>query len=168
MDGVFLINKQVGWTSFDVCAKMRKKMDTKKVGHTGTLDPFAEGLMIVTLGKATKIIPYLETLDKESLFFWNSLFTKFSGSEVRRYLFQTDEDQNEVITSCNLYLQSEKNYHNLKSNLETVVPNFLKGNILQYPFYKNYDNIWLSNIGSYLNVDDIKNIAKIIPNYLTD
>lgn len=65
MDGVFLINKQVGWTSFDVCAKMRKKMDTKKVGHTGTLDPFAEGLMIVTLGKATKIIPYLETLDKE-------------------------------------------------------------------------------------------------------
>lgn len=65
MDGIFLINKEIGWTSFDVCAKMRKKFNTKKVGHTGTLDPFAEGLMIVALGRATKIIPFLEDLDKE-------------------------------------------------------------------------------------------------------
>ena len=65
MDAVFLINKEVGWTSFDLCAKLRKKFDTKKVGHTGTLDPFAEGLMILTLGKNTKIIPFLEDLDKE-------------------------------------------------------------------------------------------------------
>ena len=115
-----------------------------------------------------KILPALETLDKESFLFWNSLFTKFSGREVRRYLFQADEEQNKTITSCNLYLQSEEKYHDLKSNLETIVPTFLKGNILQYQFDKNYDNIWLSNIGSYLNVNDIKNIAKIIPNYLTD
>lgn len=65
MDGLFLINKPKNWTSFDVCAKLRKKFNTKKVGHTGTLDPFAEGLMIVAMGKATKIIPYLENLEKE-------------------------------------------------------------------------------------------------------
>lgn len=64
MDGVFLIHKPVGWTSFDVCAKLRKKFQTKKVGHSGTLDPFAEGLMIVALGNATKILPFLEQNDK--------------------------------------------------------------------------------------------------------
>lgn len=64
MDGVFLINKQRGCTSFDICAKLRKRMETKKVGHAGTLDPFAEGVMLVALGKATKILPFLEPLDK--------------------------------------------------------------------------------------------------------
>ena len=67
MDAVFLINKEVNWTSFDLCARLRKKFDTKKVGHAGTLDPFAEGVMILTLGKTTKIIPFLEDLDKEYL-----------------------------------------------------------------------------------------------------
>ncbi len=67
MDGVFLINKPKNWTSFDICAYLRKKTNTKKVGHCGTLDPFAEGLLIVTMGKATKIIPYLENEDKEYL-----------------------------------------------------------------------------------------------------
>ena len=65
MDAVFLINKEINWTSFDLCARLRKKFDTKKVGHAGTLDPFAEGVMILTLGKTTKIIPFLEDLDKE-------------------------------------------------------------------------------------------------------
>lgn len=64
MDGVFLIHKPVGWTSFDVCAKLRKKFHTKKVGHSGTLDPFAEGLMLVAMGNATKILPFLEIIDK--------------------------------------------------------------------------------------------------------
>lgn len=115
-----------------------------------------------------KILPALEVLDKESFLFWNSLFTKFSGREVRRYLFQADEEQNKTITSCNLYLQSEEKYHDLKSNLETIVPTFLKGNILQYPLDKNYDNIWLSNIGSYLTEEDIQKVAETFPNHLAD
>lgn len=64
MNGVFFINKEENWTSFDICARLRKKFSTKKVGHSGTLDPFAEGLMIVCLGQATKIIPFLENYDK--------------------------------------------------------------------------------------------------------
>ncbi len=60
MDGFLLIDKPVGFTSFDVCAKMRKAFDTRKVGHTGTLDPFATGLLIVAIGKCTRLIPFLE------------------------------------------------------------------------------------------------------------
>lgn len=64
MNGIFLINKEANWTSFDICAKIRRMFNTKKVGHSGTLDPFAEGLMIVCLGQATKIIPFLEHYNK--------------------------------------------------------------------------------------------------------
>lgn len=64
MNGIFLINKEEGWTSFDICAKLRRMFNTKKVGHCGTLDPFAEGLMIVCLGEMTKIIPFLENHQK--------------------------------------------------------------------------------------------------------
>ena len=67
MNGIFLINKEANWTSFDICAKVKRLFNTKKVGHSGTLDPFAEGLMIVCLGQATKIIPFLENYNKTYL-----------------------------------------------------------------------------------------------------
>ncbi len=60
MDGFWLIDKEKDWTSFDVCARMRKILNIKKVGHTGTLDPFATGLLVVATGKCTKLIPFLE------------------------------------------------------------------------------------------------------------
>lgn len=65
MDGILLIDKPEGWTSFDVCNKVRHLSLTKKVGHSGTLDPFATGLLIVFLGKATKSIQYFQDGDKE-------------------------------------------------------------------------------------------------------
>ncbi|MDH3325047.1 MAG: tRNA pseudouridine(55) synthase TruB [Candidatus Peregrinibacteria bacterium] len=64
MDGFFLIDKEVDWTSFDVCARMRKILKIKKIGHTGTLDPFATGLLLVATGKCTKLIPYLDKAKK--------------------------------------------------------------------------------------------------------
>jgi len=51
-----LINKPVGWTSFDVCKKLRNTVNIKKVGHAGTLDPFATGLLLVGVGKGTKMM----------------------------------------------------------------------------------------------------------------
>jgi tRNA pseudouridine55 synthase len=60
MDGFLLINKKKDWTSRDVCNKVARILKTKKVGHNGTLDPFATGLMLVALGKATKALPYVE------------------------------------------------------------------------------------------------------------
>jgi tRNA pseudouridine55 synthase len=59
MDGVININKPVGITSFDVVRSIMKICGTKKVGHTGTLDPLASGVLPVCIGRATKIVDYI-------------------------------------------------------------------------------------------------------------
>lgn len=63
-DGILVINKPQGITSFDVVAKCRKALQTKKVGHTGTLDPLATGVLVVCIGKATKLVELLTCDDK--------------------------------------------------------------------------------------------------------
>lgn len=64
MNGLFNIYKPTGMTSHDVVAKMRKIMKTKTIGHTGTLDPNATGVLVVAVGNATKVIEYMENDDK--------------------------------------------------------------------------------------------------------
>src|SRR5712692_4389088 len=64
LDGVLVINKPAGWTSHDVVAKARKLLGVSKVGHTGTLDPAATGVLVLCLGKATRIAEYLVNTDK--------------------------------------------------------------------------------------------------------
>ena len=63
-DGILIINKPEGITSFDVVAKCRKALQTKKVGHTGTLDPLATGVLVICIGKATKLVELLTCDDK--------------------------------------------------------------------------------------------------------
>ncbi len=63
-DGVLLIDKPEGLTSHDVVDRVRHKLRMKRVGHAGTLDPMATGLLIILAGKATKISQYLMSLDK--------------------------------------------------------------------------------------------------------
>lgn len=64
MDGILLLNKPSGITSRDLVNQACHRFDMQKIGHTGTLDPFAEGLMILTLGKATKISSFIEAKEK--------------------------------------------------------------------------------------------------------
>jgi len=64
MNGILLVDKPKGITSHDVVEKIRKWLKIKKVGHTGTLDPQATGLLIVCIGKATKLTPFLQGLNK--------------------------------------------------------------------------------------------------------
>lgn len=64
-DRVLLINKPLTWTSFDVVNKLRYKLKMKKVGHAGTLDPLATGLLIVCTGKMTKRIDQYQAQEKE-------------------------------------------------------------------------------------------------------
>ena len=64
MDGFIIIDKPIGMSSHDVCFKLRKVYNTKKIGHTGTLDPLATGVLVVAVGKATKLIQYLENQKK--------------------------------------------------------------------------------------------------------
>ncbi len=62
--GVVVVDKPAGLTSHDVIARLRRVMGIPKMGHTGTLDPDATGVLVVCVGQATKIIPYLEEADK--------------------------------------------------------------------------------------------------------
>lgn len=63
--GLVLIDKPQGITSFDVVAKLRKKLNTRKIGHAGTLDPMATGLMILGVNQGTKLLQFLIGMDKQ-------------------------------------------------------------------------------------------------------
>ncbi len=65
--GVVLIDKPTGMTSHDVVAQLRKKLSEKKIGHAGTLDPFASGLLVMGIGSGTKLLHHLFGLDKQYL-----------------------------------------------------------------------------------------------------
>lgn len=64
-DGIVVINKPRDWTSMDVCAKLRGVFHEKRVGHAGTLDPMATGVLPVFVGQATKAVPFAEGSKKE-------------------------------------------------------------------------------------------------------
>ncbi len=62
--GVLVIDKPRGPTSHDVVARLRKKLHTREIGHAGTLDPMATGVLVLAIGEATKLAPYLTAADK--------------------------------------------------------------------------------------------------------
>ncbi|MFW6091400.1 MAG: tRNA pseudouridine(55) synthase TruB [Actinomycetota bacterium] len=63
-DGLLVVDKPAGWTSHDVVAKVRKLADTRRVGHAGTLDPMATGVLVLGLGRATRLLGHLTLTDK--------------------------------------------------------------------------------------------------------
>ena len=65
MNGIIVVNKPRGVTSRDVVNNMCKIFNTKKIGHTGTLDPIAEGVLVICIGKATKLVELITADDKE-------------------------------------------------------------------------------------------------------
>jgi tRNA pseudouridine55 synthase len=65
VDGVLIINKPAGMTSHDVVARVRRIVSERRVGHTGTLDPFATGVLVVLVGRATRLAQYLSGAEKE-------------------------------------------------------------------------------------------------------
>jgi tRNA pseudouridine55 synthase len=64
MDGILLLNKPIAWTSHDLVDEVRRRLKTRRVGHTGTLDPMATGLMILLVGKETKRASEFMGMDK--------------------------------------------------------------------------------------------------------
>lgn len=90
-DKVLLIDKPVGWTSFDVVKKIRGCLQIKKVGHSGTLDPLASGLLILCTGKKTRELSQYQDLDKE----YEGEFTL--GSVTPSYDLETPV---EIISDC--------------------------------------------------------------------
>ena len=63
-DGIAVIDKEAGWTSHDVVAKARGVLGTRKVGHSGTLDPDATGVLVLGVGRATRLLRFLTLLPK--------------------------------------------------------------------------------------------------------
>ncbi|WP_026391412.1 tRNA pseudouridine(55) synthase TruB [Haploplasma modicum] len=98
MDGIILINKPVGITSFDVVRRAKKIFNTKKIGHTGTLDPFASGLLILCVGKATKLATKLtsEIKSYEGIIKFNKHYDTF---DVTGNVLNED---NKIITLSDL------------------------------------------------------------------
>src|SRR5438270_13740709 len=65
MDGLIIVDKPAGWTSHDVVARVRRVLKEKRVGHTGTLDPFATGVLVLLVGRATRLAQFLAGAEKE-------------------------------------------------------------------------------------------------------
>ena len=66
-DGLVVVDKPAGWTSHDVVGRCRRLYGTRKVGHAGTLDPMATGVLVVGVGRATRLLTFLVGCDKEYL-----------------------------------------------------------------------------------------------------
>ena len=65
IDGILIVDKPIGLTSHDVVARLRRILKTKRIGHTGTLDPFATGVLVMLVGKATRLAQFLDRDAKE-------------------------------------------------------------------------------------------------------
>ena len=113
MEGIIVINKPKGITSFDVIRRLKKILKTKKIGHTGTLDPLATGVMLVCVGKATKLASDLEAKDKIYI----------ADFDIG-YATDTYDIEGKKI--------AENTIEILKENLEQSIKKFI-GNIKQVP-----------------------------------
>lgn len=86
LNGVFPVDKPVGPTSHDVVARARRSLRTRRVGHTGTLDPFASGLLLLCVGRSTRLAEYLTALPK-----------RYSATLRLGIATDTDDLQGEII-----------------------------------------------------------------------
>ena len=95
-DGLLLVDKSAGVTSHDVVLAARRAFDEKRIGHAGTLDPFATGLLVLLFGRATRLLPHLDGVPKEYdavIEFGRETDTDdLHGQTVRECALPTDED----------------------------------------------------------------------------
>ena len=111
---IILIDKPLNWTSFDVVAKIRNAVGVKKVGHAGTLDPMATGLLIICTGKKTKEILTFQDLDKT-----------YTGSILLGKKSKSMDLETELIGDKDLALINDEDVYRIREKFV--------GNILQVP-----------------------------------
>ena len=120
MDGLLIVDKPAGITSHDVVARVRRVLKTKRVGHTGTLDPFATGVMVILIGKATRLAQFLDKDEKEY------------EAEIR-FGSETDSGDNTGVQNAECGLQNEEVVAWLKgTDWDQTLSNF-RGAIQQTP-----------------------------------
>ena len=120
MDGLLVIYKPAGITSHDVVARVRRALKTKRVGHTGTLDPFATGVMVVLVGKATRLVQFLDKDEKEY-------------EAVIQFGFETDTGDKTGVRSAECGLRSEEIVEKLETLEWHSVLRRFRGEIKQTP-----------------------------------
>lgn len=113
--GILLINKDEGWTSFDLVRKIKSLFKLKKVGHAGTLDPLASGLVIIALGKATKLLNFIQNDDKQYIGYIKL------GVTTPSYDRETDETDEKDITQFDQNLIFD-NIEHFKGEIEQHPP----------------------------------------------
>lgn len=114
-DSLFLIDKPTGWTSFDVVNKLRRVLNIKKIGHSGTLDPFATGLLLLATGKKTKTLNDLQGLDK--------IYTGVIKLGATTPSFDPESEETGIADPSHITL----------AQIESAINNHLTGQILQQP-----------------------------------
>lgn len=120
MDGILIIDKPAEWTSHDVVGKLRRILKTKRIGHTGTLDPFATGVLVMLVGQATRLAQFLDKDQKEY-------------EATIQFGFETDTGDHTGLRTADCGLQIEEIDEILaKTNWNEVFTNF-RGEILQTP-----------------------------------
>lgn len=112
-NGIVIMDKPAGWTSMDVCAKLRGILKTKKIGHAGTLDPMATGVLPVFVGRATRAVSFAEGGEKEYV----------AGLRLGRTT-NTQDTEGQTLTQSPVTVGREE--------LEAVLPRFT-GEISQIP-----------------------------------
>lgn len=105
LDGVLIIDKPSGITSHDVVAKVRKALKTKKVGHTGTLDPLATGVLVVCVEKTTKLVNYL-TCDEKIYEVEMKLGIKTDTGDITGNIIDEDTNYKVTIKEANEVIKS--------------------------------------------------------------
>ena len=115
MDGILIIDKPAGITSHDVVARVRRILKTRRVGHTGTLDPFATGVMVVLVGRTTRLAQFLDKDEKEY---------------VAKVRFGFETDTGDRTGSSKFEVPSSKLVS--PEDVEAVLPGF-RGEIEQVP-----------------------------------
>ena len=111
--GIIIIDKPEGWTSMDICAKLRGIFQEKRVGHSGTLDPMATGVLPVFIGRATRAVEFAEKSDKEYI----------AGLKLG-VVTNTQDISGEILEEHPIQVTQEQ--------LEAVLEQF-RGDILQVP-----------------------------------
>lgn len=101
----------------------------------------------------------LRLLDYESYLFWDELFSLYEPLKIRKEIFEYDEDKPSVLKVVNLYLKDELSFDKCRKSIKNINPKFIIGDIKNIKLDRNYDNIWLSNLGQYSEIEDLKNIV---------
>lgn len=115
------INKPKGVSSFDVIRELRKRLKIKQIGHSGTLDPLASGVLQIAVGKATKLLDYLES-DKEYIadIVFGYVSDTFDSESEKKFVKEPSFSKNELIDVLNSFVgvtkQIPPKYSAIKSN----------------------------------------------------